>query len=141
MYLGSSISSNENDISMRLAKAWTAINRLSIIWKSNVSDEIKHNFFQVVVVSVEWEPYWTNPGSNTSWNHCCTDTYLENHLNKTDKACGTLLEKQEQNHQWFSPIDTITWMYKCLMIKKNKPKTSWYGHRMQTRKTAENDGW
>ena len=30
-YLGSSISSTENDIDMRLTKAWTAINRLSII--------------------------------------------------------------------------------------------------------------
>ena len=30
---------------MRLAKAWTAINRLSVIWKSDLTDEIKHNFF------------------------------------------------------------------------------------------------
>ena len=28
-YLGSSVSSTENDINMRLAKAWTAVNRLS----------------------------------------------------------------------------------------------------------------
>ena len=33
-YLGSSVSSTENDIDTRLTKAWTAINRLSIIWKS-----------------------------------------------------------------------------------------------------------
>ena len=32
-YLGSSISSTENDIDTRLTKAWTAIERLSIIWK------------------------------------------------------------------------------------------------------------
>ena len=37
-YPGSSISSTENDINMRLAKAWTAINRLSVIWKSDLSD-------------------------------------------------------------------------------------------------------
>ena len=30
-YLGSSDSSTETDINMRLAKAWTAINRLSVI--------------------------------------------------------------------------------------------------------------
>ena len=30
-YLGSSFSSTENDISVRLAKAWTAIDRLCII--------------------------------------------------------------------------------------------------------------
>ena len=34
-YLGSSVSSTENDINMRLVKAWTAIDRLKIIWKSN----------------------------------------------------------------------------------------------------------
>ena len=32
-YLGSSVSSTEKDIDTRLTKAWTVINRLSIIWK------------------------------------------------------------------------------------------------------------
>ena len=32
-YLGSSVASTEKDIDIRLTKAWTAINRLSIIWK------------------------------------------------------------------------------------------------------------
>ena len=40
-YLGSSESSTENDITMRLIKAYTAIDRLSIKWKSNLSDKIK----------------------------------------------------------------------------------------------------
>ena len=31
-YLGSSVSSTETDINMWLAKAWTAIDRLSVIW-------------------------------------------------------------------------------------------------------------
>ena len=30
-YLGNSVSSTKNDITMQLAKAWTAINRLSVI--------------------------------------------------------------------------------------------------------------
>ena len=34
-YLGSSVESTEKDIDTRLTKAWTAINRLSIIWKSD----------------------------------------------------------------------------------------------------------
>ena len=38
-YLGSSVSSTENDIDTRLTKAWTAIDRLSIIWKSDLTDE------------------------------------------------------------------------------------------------------
>ena len=35
IYLGSSVLSTEKDIGTRLTKAWTAINRQSIIWKSN----------------------------------------------------------------------------------------------------------
>ena len=34
-YLVSSVSSTENEINMRLASAWTTIDKLSIIWKSN----------------------------------------------------------------------------------------------------------
>ena len=40
-YLGSSISSTEKDIDVRLTKAWTAIDRLSIIWKSDLTDKMK----------------------------------------------------------------------------------------------------
>ena len=36
-YLGSSVSSTEKDIDTRLTKAWTAIDRLSIIWKSDLT--------------------------------------------------------------------------------------------------------
>ena len=51
-YLGSSVSSTEKDIDTRLMKAWTAIDRLSIISKSNLTDKMKHSFFQAAVVSV-----------------------------------------------------------------------------------------
>ena len=51
-YLGSSVSSTEKDIDTRLTKAWTAIDRLSIIWKSDLTDKIKHSFFQAAVVSI-----------------------------------------------------------------------------------------
>ena len=44
-YLGRSISSTENDNNMHLAKTWTAIDWLLIIWKSDLSNEIKCNFF------------------------------------------------------------------------------------------------
>ena len=37
---------------MRLAKAWTAINRVSVIWKSELTDKIKRNFFQAAVGSI-----------------------------------------------------------------------------------------
>ena len=51
-YLGSSISSTEKDIDTRLTKAWTAIDKISIIWKSNLTDKMKRSFFQVAVVSI-----------------------------------------------------------------------------------------
>ena len=44
-YLESSVSSTENDINTLLVKAWTAIDRLLVIWKSKVSDKLKHSFF------------------------------------------------------------------------------------------------
>ena len=51
-YLGSSVSSTETDINMRLAKAWTAIDRQLVIWKSDLTNKIKHSLFQAAVVSI-----------------------------------------------------------------------------------------
>ena len=51
-YLGSSESSTEKDIDTRLTKAWTAIDRLSIIWKSDLTDKMKRSFLQAAVVSI-----------------------------------------------------------------------------------------
>ena len=44
-YLGSRVSSSKRDINMCPAKAWTAIDRLSLIWRSKLSVKIKHYFF------------------------------------------------------------------------------------------------
>ena len=51
-YLGSSVASTEKDIDTRLTKAWTAINRLSILWKSDLTDKMKRSFFQAAVTSI-----------------------------------------------------------------------------------------
>ena len=51
-YLGSSVEWTEKDIETRLTKAWTAINRLSIIWKSDLTDKMKRSFFQSAVTSI-----------------------------------------------------------------------------------------
>ena len=42
----------EKDIDTRLTKAWTVINRLSILWKSNLIDKMKRSFFQAAVTSI-----------------------------------------------------------------------------------------
>ena len=46
-YRGISVSSTETDIDTRLAKAWTVIDRLS-----DLTDKMKHSFFQAEVVSL-----------------------------------------------------------------------------------------
>ena len=51
-YLGSSVSSTEKDIDTWLMKAWAAIDKLSIIWKSDLTDKMKFSFFQAVDVLI-----------------------------------------------------------------------------------------
>ena len=51
-YLGRSVSSTEKDIDTQLTKAWKAIDRLSIIWKSDLTDKRKRSFLQAEVVSI-----------------------------------------------------------------------------------------
>ena len=51
-YLGSSVSSAEKDIDMRLTKTLTAINKLSVIGISDLTDKMKHSFFPAAVVSI-----------------------------------------------------------------------------------------
>ena len=50
-YISSNNSSTKNVVNIYLAKPWNAIFRLSIIWKSNLSNKIKWNFFKAVAVS------------------------------------------------------------------------------------------
>ena len=84
-YLGSSVLSTETDITTWLAKAWTAIDRLSVIWKLELTNKIKRSYFEVAVVLILLyrcttngdkslteitqeccEQYWTTPGGSTS---------------------------------------------------------------------------
>ena len=43
-YLGSSVSSTDKNINMRLAKVWRAVDWVSVIWKSDLTDRIKRSF-------------------------------------------------------------------------------------------------
>ena len=51
-YLGSYIANTENDINTRIAKAWAALNSMIILWKSNLSENLKRSFFRAAVESV-----------------------------------------------------------------------------------------
>ena len=56
---GSSVSSTETDINTQLAKAWTATDKLAVIWKSDLADKMKCSFFQAAVVSILLYGYTT----------------------------------------------------------------------------------
>ena len=47
-----SVSSTKTDINMRLAKVWTVIDRLLVIWKSDLTDKMKRSFFQAAVILI-----------------------------------------------------------------------------------------
>ena len=106
-YLESSVSSTETDINTQLAKAWTANDSLSVIWKSDLTDKMKRSFFQAAIVSIllygctTWtltkqmekgltaitqEQYWTSPGDSTPQSSSCTATnHLSWKLSKLDE--------------------------------------------------------
>ena len=48
-YLGSKIISSENDILVRIGSAWSALNKLTPIWKSNLDVSIKREFFRLLL--------------------------------------------------------------------------------------------
>ena len=86
-YLGSSVSSTGTDIYTRLAKAWVAINSLSVIWKSDLTDKMKRCFFQAAVVSI-------------LLHGCTTQTLtkrMEKNLNYT-RMLRTILNKSWRQH-------------------------------------------
>ena len=51
-YLCSYISSTQHDISVRIEGARATLNRLNIIWKSNLSSKLKRNIFRATVETV-----------------------------------------------------------------------------------------
>ena len=51
-YLGSWVNSTEQDIKIRKALAWRALNGMKSVWNSNLSRSIKVSFFQATVESV-----------------------------------------------------------------------------------------
>ena len=44
-YLGSNIAFTEKDVLIRISKAWSALDRLRVIWKSTLLEQIKKGFF------------------------------------------------------------------------------------------------
>ena len=111
---------------------WTAIDRLSIIWKSDLTHKMKRSFFQAPVVSIllygctTWtltkrlEKRLDGTYSRMLWailKQVLATTphktptirppasYHENYPSSTNQTCRTLLEKQGRAHKWCTPMD------------------------------------
>ena len=52
VYLGSEIANTENDVNIRIGKAWTALNKMKPIWESHLQEDLKRRFFRATVESV-----------------------------------------------------------------------------------------
>ena len=129
-YLGSSVSSTEKEINTRLGKEWTALDRLSVIWKSNLTNEMKRSFFQAVVVSILLYGYttWTLTKRiekrlegnytrvlrailNNSWRQQHTKQQLYGHLSPISKSIKVRWTRHA-GHCWKSKnalISDILW--------------------------------
>ena len=110
-YLGSSVSSTEKDIDTRLTKARTAINRLSIIWKSDLTDKMKYSFFQAAVISILL--------------YGCTTWMLTKWLNKLDGNYTRMLRailnesgwQHPTKHQLYGHLPPIT---KTIQVRRTR---------------------
>ena len=142
-YLGSSVSSTEKDIDTRLTKAWTAINKLSIIWKSELTDKMKRSFFQGAVVSILLYGFTTGTITkrmekkldgnykrmsrailNKSWQQHHTRHQLYTHLPPITKATQ-VIRTRHAGHSWRrrnEPIsDVLLWTPTYGRAKAGRP--------------------
>ena len=126
----------DKNIHTRLAKAWTAIDRLSIIWKFDLTNEMKHSFFQAAVVSIllygctTWtltkhmekklDGHYTRmlwAILNKFWKLHPTKQQLYGHLPPITKTIQVRQTRHaghcrriRDSHKWCTPVDPFTWM-------------------------------
>ena len=103
-YVGSSVSSTEKDINTRLTKAWTPIDRLSIIWKSDLTDKMKRSFFQAAFVSILL--------------YRCTTWTLTKQLKKKLDGNYTRMLRPILNKSWRLHQQVINYTATCLPSRK-----------------------
>ena len=161
-YLGSSVSSTEADIDTQLTKAWRAIDKLSVIWKSDLTDKMKRSFFQAAVVSILLYgcTSWTLTKQmekkldgnytrmlrailNTSWKRHSTKPQLYGHLlpiTKTIKVRWTRYAK----HCWRSRdeliSDVLLWAPSYGRAKAGLPARTYIQQLCQKRRTIGRSG-
>ena len=130
-YLGSNISFTESDVSIYLVKAWDAIDRLSIIWKTDLSNKIKQDFFQALTVSILL--YWCTTWILTKHKpkkldrfekileatpHKTAAVWSPHKLFKSDEQDSeALVEKEGQIPKHCSVMDSYT--HQCLLTNQD----------------------
>ena len=121
IYLGSSVSSTETDIDTWLAKAWTAIDRLSVIWKSDLTDKIKRSFFQAAVLSILLY-------GCTAWTLTkCIEKKLDGNYTRMQRAIlNKSWRQQPSKEQLYGHLPPIT---KTIKIRR----TRYVGHCLRCR--------
>ena len=124
-YHRSSVSSTENDINTWLAKAWIVTDRLSVIWKSDLSNKIKRSFFRAAVASIllygctTWtltkrlerklDGNWTKilwTVLNKSWRQHPTMQQLYGHQPPISKTIQ-IIRSRQAGHCWRSKSELI----------------------------------
>ena len=109
-----------------LTKAWTAVDRISVIWKSELADKIKRSFFQTGVVSIlpygctiwilnkrtekKLEDNYTimlRARLNKSWRQWPTKQQLYGHLPPITKTIK-IRQTRHAGHCWRSRDGLIT---------------------------------
>ena len=131
MYRGKNISFPQSHIIIRLGKVWTAIERLSTIWKSDITDKIKLNFFQAVAVLVlmygwtTWKEVekkldrnytrtigsvWINDGSSIQQNSNYTGTGLSQNIQvRRTRHDGYSCRREDKQISDVKQIDSYTY--------------------------------
>ena len=143
-YLGSSVSSTEKDIDTRLTKAWTVIDKLTIIWKSDLTDKMKRSFFPAAVVSILLYgcTTWTLTKQmerkldgnytrmlrailNKFWRQHPTKHQLYGHLPPITKTI-----QAKRAHKWCTPMDPHIWPGKSRTTSSNIRTAVVWGYGM-----------
>ena len=123
-YLGSSVSLTKTDIDMQLAKAWTAINWLLVIWKSDLTNKMKRSFFQAAVMLILL--------------YGCTTWMLTKHIEKKldgnyIKMLQAILNKSWRQH----PTKRQLYGHQPPITKTIKIRQTWYvGHCWRSRTSS-----
>ena len=99
-YLGSSVSSIETDIDTLLAKPWTAIDSLSVIWKSVLIDKMNHSFFQAAVETVDTvdnvdtSTWMKHMDANKTYTEKDSRQLFKNAMNNIEQVLDTTLHEE-----------------------------------------------